>query len=276
VTPETAFPAAPTRIVRSRDGTPIAVFTIGSGPPLVLVHGTTADHLTWRVSGPLLARHRTLHALDRRGRGASGDEPDYALEREYADLAAVVERVADEHGAPVPVVGHSLGGRIALGAAGLTRSIDRLVVYEGAPAPPGASYEAAGLVGRLRERLERGDRDGMLSLFMTEVVGMSEADLERFRADAVWPLRVAAAHTIVRELEAAASPAASLDALGDVRVPVLQVLGGASTPIFGVAVRALAARLADGRVVTIDGAKHAAHHTHAEAFVAAVEAFLDR
>jgi pimeloyl-ACP methyl ester carboxylesterase len=44
--------------------------------------------------------------------------------------------------------------------------------------------------------------------------------------------------------------------------------------VFGEATQALDARLRNGRVVTIDGARHAAHHTHAEAFVAAIEAFL--
>src|SRR4030067_47509 len=43
--------------------------------PLLLVHGTTADHLTFRVVGPMLGRRRRLHAIDRRGRGASGDSP---------------------------------------------------------------------------------------------------------------------------------------------------------------------------------------------------------
>ena len=43
-------------VVRSRDGTPIAVFSSGDGPPLVLVHGATADHTTFRVVGPMLAR----------------------------------------------------------------------------------------------------------------------------------------------------------------------------------------------------------------------------
>jgi pimeloyl-ACP methyl ester carboxylesterase len=269
-----AFPDVPARLVTSRDGTPIAVFTIGSGPPLVLVHGTTADHLTWRVSGPLLAERWTVHAIDRRGRGASGDAASYAIEREFEDVAAVTETLAHESGAPVPVVGHSLGGRIALGAAGLTGSISRLVVYEGAPASPGEPYESPDLAHRLRGLVERGRPDEALATFMREVVRMPPEDLERFRSDPVWPLRVAAAHTIARELDAAASSAASLEALAGISIPVLQVLGGASAPPFRSAVGALDDRLADGRVVIIEGARHAAHHTHAQAFVGAVEAFL--
>ncbi|MEO8208226.1 MAG: alpha/beta hydrolase, partial [Chloroflexota bacterium] len=61
---------------------------------------------------------------------------------------------------------------------------------------------------------------------------------------------------------------------GAVQNPVLQILGSASPRAFGANTHALDERLADGRVVVIDGAAHAAHHTHAGAFVAAVEAFL--
>jgi pimeloyl-ACP methyl ester carboxylesterase len=85
---------------------------------------------------------------------------------------------------------------------------------------------------------------------------------------------VAAALTIPRELEAEATPAASLDALGRVRQPVLQLLGSASLPVFRAATVALDERLDDGRIVEIDGAKHAAHHTHPDVVVDAIRAFL--
>jgi pimeloyl-ACP methyl ester carboxylesterase len=55
---------------------------------------------------------------------------------------------------------------------------------------------------------------------------------------------------------------------------VLQVLGGESLPVFGEATIALDERLPDGRVIVIEGARHAAHHTHPTAFVAAIAAFL--
>jgi pimeloyl-ACP methyl ester carboxylesterase len=85
---------------------------------------------------------------------------------------------------------------------------------------------------------------------------------------------VAAAPTIVREIEAEASAAAGLEALGKVGVPVLQILGGASRPAFRTATEALDARLADGRIAVIDGAKHAAHHSHPDRFVAEVDGFF--
>ncbi len=261
-------------IVPSRDGTPIAVFRSGVGPPLVLVHGATADHSAFRAVGPRLASTFTIYAIDRRGRGASGDTLPYAVEREFEDVAAVAERSGLDAGGPVAVFGHSYGGRCALGAALLTDSIGRVVSYEGAPTPPRSSYHPAGIEDRLRERLAAGDLDGALAAFLTEVVGMPAADLTAYQADPIWPVRAAAAGTILRELEGEADPAASLDRLGTVRQPVLQLLGGDSLPVFRDATVALDKRVRDGRIVVIEGARHAAHHTHPNEVVAAVMAFL--
>jgi pimeloyl-ACP methyl ester carboxylesterase len=266
---------AASRTVSSPDATPIAVFSAGQGPPLILVHGATADHTTWRTSGPLLAARHTTHAIDRRGRGDSGDGRGYSIEREYEDLAAVVDAIAAESGGPVDVVGHSYGGRIGLGAALLTPNLRRLVVYEGAP-PPGEDrgYQDAGTLARVEGLVAAGDRDEALATFMRNIVGMPDDDLAAFQADPIWPRRAAAVDTTIRELRAEVGPAASLGALGAVRQPVLQILGGASAAVFGEATRALDARLRNGRMVTIEGARHAAHHTHARAFVEAIEAFL--
>lgn len=265
------------RSVISRDGTPIAVFSSGDGPPLILVHGATADHTTWRTAGPILGRTFRLHAIDRRGRGASGDGPDYSIEREYEDLDAVADAAAEEAGAPVDIVGHSYGGRCALGAALLTSSIGRLVVYEGAPGPSdlaGGGYRPTGVERRIAELIASGDRDAALETFMREIVRMPPEDLHEFRANPIWPIRAAAVETTLRELEGEASPAASLDALGRVEQPVLQLLGGDSALPFRAATEALDARLRNGRVVVIDGARHAAHHTHVDTFVGAVTTFL--
>ncbi|MFL5673319.1 MAG: alpha/beta fold hydrolase [Chloroflexota bacterium] len=269
-----AATVSPSRIVRSRDGTPIAVFTSGTGPPLVAIHGATADHTAFRAVGPLLATTFTVHAIDRRGRGASGDTEPYSIEREFEDVAAVAEGLAAESRRSVALVGHSYGGRCALGAALLTEAIGPVVSYEGAPTPAGISYHPPGIEDRLRALLAAGDRDGALATFLGEVVGMPPADLEAYRADPIWPVRAAAAGTILRELESEGAPGASIDVLGAVRQPVLQILGGDSLPVFREATLALDARLADGRIAVIDGARHAAHHTHREAFVGAVHGFL--
>jgi pimeloyl-ACP methyl ester carboxylesterase len=271
--------AGPELVVAAPDGTSIAVFSSGrspgEAPPILLVHGASADHTTWRASGPLLAKRYAVAAMDRRGRGMSGDAPDYAIGREYEDVAAVADALATESGRPVAVVGHSYGGRVALGAALQTSSIGRVVCYEGAPGRPDRPLESSDVMARLEALLASGRLEELLVTFLRDVLGMSASDLEAYRANPVWPARVAAARTIPRELAAGSSTAAGTDALAAVPVPVLQILGGASRPAFELAARALDERLPDGRVLVLEGAAHGAHHTHVEAFVAAVGAFVD-
>jgi pimeloyl-ACP methyl ester carboxylesterase len=112
--------------VASADGTQLAVWKSGEGPPLVLVHGATADHSRWAPALPALEEHFTVYNFDRRGRGKSGDAADYALEREYEDVVAVVESAGTE----VNLLGHSHGGVCALEAALLSDRIRKLVLYE--------------------------------------------------------------------------------------------------------------------------------------------------
>jgi len=66
--------------VTSRDGTRIGFHRSGVGPPLVLLHGATGAHWSFRYILPSLADRFTLYAVDRRGRGESGDGPEYSPE----------------------------------------------------------------------------------------------------------------------------------------------------------------------------------------------------
>ena len=270
--------------VTAPDGTPIGVFRSresgrpGEWRPLLLVHGAGSDHTTFRVVGPRFAERRPVYAMDRRGRGASGDTPPYSIDRESEDLVAAVETIADREGGPIDVLGHSYGGRVALGAAPLTPALRRLVVYESAPAPPGTTFADPDLVATLTEAEAANDRPAILRLFMSMVAGMSQADLAAFEASPIWPARVAIAPTILRELAAdrADGDGDAIARLGvAVRQPTLQLLGGASAPIFAAGTYVLDDALPDGRVVVLDGQKHAAHHTDPDRFVVEVERFLD-
>ena len=98
--------------VTSKDGTPITYWHSGKGPPLVLVHGTGVDHGRWAPVLPAFEQHFSACAVDRRGRGANGDSEDYAIEREFEDIAAVVDWL----GEPVILLGHSYGALCAGGA----------------------------------------------------------------------------------------------------------------------------------------------------------------
>jgi pimeloyl-ACP methyl ester carboxylesterase len=56
-------------MVTSSDGTRIACFAGGSGPNLVLVHGTAANSSRWTAIRPRFEERFTVTAIDRRGRG---------------------------------------------------------------------------------------------------------------------------------------------------------------------------------------------------------------
>ena len=59
--------------VKSPDGVDIALEKSGAGAPLLLVHGTSSDRTRWLPVMKALEARRTVYAMDRRGRGASGD-----------------------------------------------------------------------------------------------------------------------------------------------------------------------------------------------------------
>src|SRR5215470_16425578 len=142
--------------ITSRDGTAIAFVRSGAGPALVLVHGTTADHTRWKPLLPRLETHFTVYAVDRRGRGGSGDAPDYSIEREFDDIAAVVDAI----GEPVLLLGHSYGAVCSLEASLRTQHVSKLVLYE-PPIRTAGSLFPPGTVERLQVLLDAGDRDGV-------------------------------------------------------------------------------------------------------------------
>ena len=183
----------------SLDGTPLAYWRSGEGPPLVLVHGTTADQSRWTPVLPAFERRFTVYAIDRRGRGGSGDPDDYAIEREFEDVAAVV----DSLGEPVFLLGHSYGALCALEAALLTRNVRKLVLYEPPMDVTDEGINPPGMVGRLEALLEAGDRDEVVATMLREVAGVPPEGVEYMRSLPAWQARVAAAHTIPRELTAA-------------------------------------------------------------------------
>lgn len=255
---------------RSRDGTPIAHWRSGRGPALVLVHGATADHTRWETVLPLLEPHVTVHAVDRRGRGASGDTADYRTEREAADVAAVVDAVADESGGPVDVLGHSYGAICALEATLLTRAMRRLVLYEAGV----GVLTPSGLADRLAALLADGRRANVVSSLL-EYVGVNPEQLATMRRLPSWDNRVAAAHMVVREVRGHDGYRFDPARFGGLRAPVLLLAGGDSPPEETASTTMLAAALPGARVVTMAGQAHIAMLTAPELFVREVLAFLD-
>ena len=259
----------------SRDGTEIGYFTRGDGPPVLLVHGAGADHTRWGALGPYLEPHVTVHAMDRRGRGASGDHPDYSIEREYEDVAAVVDDIAEASGARVIVYGHSSGGIYAFGAALLTANIDRLVAYEGWPPTTADLWNGPpGLIERLEALLQAGERERALETVARELGGLSEEELDAYRADPSWAARVAVIHTFPREERAAVETAFDREHAASITVPTLLVVGDQSPASWRADAGSVAAALPDARIIVLEGQGHGADILAPEMFARHLLGFI--
>ena len=262
-----------TGTVTAADGAPIAYWRSGEGPPLLLVHGISASHLRWTPVIPALSEHFTVYAFDRRGRGGSGDTDGYEFEREFADTAAAIDAIAATSG-PVNYLGHSYGAITGLEAALLTPNIRQMVLYE----PPYRLNEPfispPDSVARLEGRLAAGDRDGVVEVMMGELVGVPPEALAAMRTTPAWAARMAAAHTIPRELRALETYVFEPERFRGGDVPTLVLLGGASPPLMHRATHAAAAALPNARVVVLPGQGHVAMDSATEFFVDEVVRFL--
>ena len=102
----------------------------GAGPPLVLLHGGSASWRSWAAAAPPLARDWHVIAPDLRGHGLSGRGSGYTLP-DYAD--DIVRLVDQELGQPAVLVGHSLGGHVAVASAACRPDVARALVVGDAP-----------------------------------------------------------------------------------------------------------------------------------------------
>jgi pimeloyl-ACP methyl ester carboxylesterase len=257
--------------VRSLDGTEIAYEVRGSGPPLVVIHGTGTAHERWIPVYPLFEKYFTLCAMDRRGRGGSVDEGrPYAIEREFEDIAAVVDAL----GEPVNLFGHSFGGICSIGAAFLTSNIRRLVLYE----PPLHDYEDPDVPSPLTEKFEAllltGNREEIIMTFMKEAVKMPAEEISQAISMPSWPFRLAAAHTLPREGRANDALRFSPQQLHGIAIPTLLLLGGESPESMVRATAMLQKNLQDVRTVILPGQRHVAMETAPELLAKEVLKFL--
>jgi len=254
--------------VASSDGTLIAYERTGSGPPLVLVHGTTADHTRWAPLLPRLHQHFTVWAMDRRGRGGSGDSSEYSLASEFEDVAAVVRAA----GPGTSLLGHSYGALCALEAALRTQNLRRLVLYEPAFAVDEEVYPA-GAKTRLEALIAQGRREEALIAFYREVVQLSDAEIDLVRSDSSWPNRIEAVHTIPREF-ADADYLFSRERFASLSLPVALLMGETSPLFLKQATEVLAEALPNASIVPLPGQGHAAMTTAPDLFLQEVLAFL--
>ena len=249
------------------NGVTVSYTRYGSGPPLVLVHGSFSDHLTnWQEARDLLAERFTVYAIARRGRGATSATTDHTFEDEVEDVGEVLRQI----GEPAFLLGHSHGASCALEAASrYPEGVSKLVLYE----PPPPDIYAPDVLASLSIFIERDDWDGLVETFMRDVLLVPPAEIAEIRDSPFWSVWTVDAAATVQDLRALAAWNFDAERFRALAMPVLFIIGSES-PREIYLTDTLAAILPDARIRVLEGQAHEGMTTAPGLFVDALDQFL--
>lgn len=240
------------RTVTSADGTTVSMRRSGDGDPLVLVHGSLSGINAFSMVELTFAERYSTWVYDRRGRGGSGDGPEYSLDREIEDLQAVLEAA----GRPAHVLGHSYGAIIALAAAGSGVPMRSLALYE----PPVLQDRLdRAVVDQVVTLVGEGDIDRAITMMSVELAGISAEEIAVPRSiKTTWNQLRDAAGVIGRELEVVGETDWSRFDLPVADRPVLVLRGGCDVAPVYPRPEDLPRFVTDPEIVTIPDQGHVA------------------
>ncbi len=245
---------------------------IGSGAPLVLVHGWGMHGGVWMDVAARLAQDFSVHSVDLPGHGASAPLPE-------ADLDALVRALSARFSEPVAVCGWSLGGQIALRwAAREPEQVRRLIMVASTPC------------FAEREDWSFGMASAVLAKFAVELEQSHVATLRRFIAlqlrgsekerELLALLReqlFSRGEPDMTSLRAGLAILRDVDQRGElpgIRQPTLVIAGERDKLTPPEASHYLARTMPSARVVEVAGAAHAPFLSHPEIFVEQLKSFL--
>jgi pimeloyl-ACP methyl ester carboxylesterase len=238
--------------VNSKDGTEIAFDRIGSGPAVILVSGGSVDRMSNAPLGEELAADFTVLNYDRRGRGPSGDNQPYAVEREIEDIEAVIEAAGGEAG----IYGSSSGAVLAMFAAGAGLPLPKVAMWEPPYVPEGFPRPPEDTVEQFDTMVAEDRRGDAVEFFMAKVVGLPPEFVEGARQQPFWPATEALAHTLAYDARIMGDYRIPTDRVAGVKAETLVIAGGADMPFMRDTAQALADALPDGHVRFLDGQGH--------------------
>jgi pimeloyl-ACP methyl ester carboxylesterase len=251
-----------------------------SGSWVAFCHGLFGQGKNWTQIAKVIAeRHRVL-LLDMPQHGRSPWTPDFDYVDAADEVADAIEAAAGQD--PVALVGHSMGGKIAMVLALRHRErVERLCVVDVAPVAYPSGREFAGYVAALRgldlHALDtRADADASLTDAVPDprVRGFLLQNLRRGPDGAGWAW-LANLEVIGDDLDAITGwPADRLAGLAPYDGPVLWMRGERSDYVGDGDVAAMAALFPRVRRVTIKGSGHWVHSEQPERFVGVLSRFL--
>jgi pimeloyl-ACP methyl ester carboxylesterase len=246
--------------VESRDGTEISYDKVGSGPVLIVVTGASQFRKTDPESAELahiLSDQFTVINYDRRGRGMSGDNPPYSVQKEIDDIAVLIAANGDR----ASLLGYSSGAVLAIEAAIAGLPIDRVIAYE----PPivvegsGRDPDRSDLIPRLDAALARGDRREVTRIFFVESVGLLPEEHEDMMNSPSGEVLEGIAPSLIydsRIVDGAYPDQKWPERYRTNKVPVLLLDGDQTFPFIPIGVNALSKVLANSSRKTLPGQGH--------------------
>ncbi len=219
----------------------------------------------------LAATHRVI-SLDLRNHGYSPHAPGMA----YADMADdVLGTLADIGALPCAVLGHSMGGKVAMAMAlSAPHAVERLIVAD--IAPVAYQHRNAGVAAALQALtltpgLDRRQADSALESAVPEAAVRSFL-LQNlaFGAEPAWKIGLPEIAAGLPEIEGWPADLANRTYAG----PALFIAGGSSDYVAAPGLAAIRAMFPYARVEVVAGAGHWLHADRPEEFASLVAAFL--
>lgn len=231
------------------NGTVLYVEQVGSGAPVVFVHGMCGDARAWAGQVDRLAGRHHCVSYDRRGhsRSPAGDQP-WTVQLHADDLAGLIEALALDR--PV-VVGSSGGARVALDLLVRHPHLVRAAVLSEPPVGSLAPDLFPAFVGEVGPAVQQamadhGPRAAVDAFF--EVVcpglwqGIDDPVKDRYRDNA---------SALFADLEMPRYEITE-DEVASIQVPTTVIAGSKSHPALRTAAENLAAWLPDASLVVLD------------------------
>jgi pimeloyl-ACP methyl ester carboxylesterase len=244
---------------------------VGTGPPLVLIHGVATCRAEWRPFTAGWARDRRVVAYDQRGHGESthlGQPERYSLDLLVKDLAELLDRRSV---GPADLLGHSLGGVVAMKYALAYPDRVRSLVMVNASALPSAP--PPGVVIRLAALARDRGMSGLAAIIdrMGDSAKTDPVRSRQFREN-FGRTDVEAYQALCLEL---GSFPPMLDAARTLTVPVT-ILLGAGDELSRPDCAATVAAIPRAELVVIPDAAHSPQLENPEGWRRAVDAHLSR
>jgi 3-oxoadipate enol-lactonase len=251
---------------------PLHYVDLGSGPPLLLVHGDFLDGpSTWAAQMTTLVDRHRLIVPDRRGRGQSPKEPrPYTITGDAADLLALADRLelTGFH-----LCGQSYGAIVAIEIA--RRAPQRLLSLHLIEPPyiqllddPAARQGMTRGADIFRRARERGGEQTVID-FVTMLAGAEAA--ERLRSRPIFKLMVREAAALADVEPPSEYPPTALAEV-QLDVPIRVYRGGRSNPGLRRIAELVAAALPGARLIDVPDAPHDVQRIHGPFNAALLEA----